>query len=81
MRFKESLKGRMTGRRQFTWRAGVHHIELGRRTLLMGIVNVTPDSFSGDGVLRAPRREGVAGLEQAMKLVEEGADILDAGGA
>ncbi len=45
----------------------------------MGILNVTPDSFSGDGLLNAydPRREAV---EQARRFLEAGADILDVGG-
>ncbi len=51
----------------------------GERTFLMGILNVTPDSFSGDGLLNAydPRREAV---EQARRFLEAGADILDVGG-
>lgn len=49
---------------------------LGRRTLIMGIVNVTPDSFS-DGGLWATREAAVA---HAMALAEAGADILDIGG-
>jgi dihydropteroate synthase len=50
----------------------------------MGIVNVTPDSFSGDGLLtEAAGRRGVAAqaaVIQARRMVEEGADILDIGG-
>ena len=49
---------------------------LGRRTLIMGIVNVTPDSFS-DGGRYAARDVAVA---HALRLVESGADILDIGG-
>ena len=49
------------------------------RTFVMGILNVTPDSFSGDGLLR--RGDTVAAVvEQARRMVEEGADILDLGG-
>lgn len=44
--------------------------------LVMGIVNVTPDSFSGDGL----RADVVAAREQAARFVEEGAAILDVGG-
>lgn len=51
-------------------------IELGRRTLLMGILNVTPDSFSDGGRFMDPR-EAVA---QGLRMLEEGADILDVGG-
>ena len=51
----------------------------GERTFVMGILNVTPDSFSGDGLLR--RGDPVAAVvEQARRMVEEGADILDLGG-
>ena len=51
----------------------------GERTFVMGILNVTPDSFSGDGLIRDgdPLR---AALDQAMRMVEEGADLLDIGG-
>jgi len=52
--------------------------EWGRRTYVMGIINATPDSFSGDGVLdeNAQRRA----VEQARQFVADGADILDLGG-
>jgi dihydropteroate synthase len=49
---------------------------VGERTLVMGIVNVTPDSFSGDGLLADPD----AAVKQGMQMVEDGADILDVGG-
>lgn len=49
---------------------------LGQRTLIMGIVNVTPDSFSDGGHYFSQDRA----MAQAMQLVEEGADILDIGG-
>ena len=51
-------------------------LELGRRTLVMGVVNVTPDSFS-DGGFFLVSDEAIA---RAMKLIHEGADILDLGG-
>ncbi len=51
----------------------------GDRTYAMGIVNVTPDSFSGDGLLRAVVPVAAA-LEQARGMVAEGADLLDVGG-
>ena len=51
----------------------------GERTFVMGILNVTPDSFSGDGLLR--RGDPVAAVvEQARRMVDQGADILDLGG-
>jgi len=49
--------------------------EWGARTYIMGIVNITPDSFSGDGVMDAD-----AAIAQALRFVDEGADILDVGG-
>lgn len=55
----------------------------GLRTYLMGIVNVTPDSFSGDGLLASGDRPGdavAAATALARRHVEEGADILDVGG-
>jgi dihydropteroate synthase len=47
----------------------------GERTYIMGIVNVTPDSFSGDG-LTVPE----LAVDQAKRMIDEGADILDVGG-
>lgn len=51
-------------------------IRLGERTLVMGILNVTPDSFSDGGKFYDP---GLA-VERAARMVEEGADIIDLGG-
>src|SRR5688500_13738797 len=48
----------------------------GGRTLVMGVLTVTPDSFSDGGRFLDPRRA----VERAQELVEEGADILDVGG-
>ena len=58
------------GRRLFTW---------GERTFVMGIVNVTPDSFSGDGLLPAADPVAAA-VEQARMMVDDGADVIDVGG-
>jgi len=55
---------------------GKHRLVLGKRTCIMGVVNVTPDSFS-DGGEFFTRDDAVA---QGQKLFEEGADILDIGG-
>jgi dihydropteroate synthase len=60
----------------FQWSLGSRSLELGKRTLIMGIVNVTPDSFS-DGGLYLDRDQAVA---HARRLLDEGADILDIGG-
>ena len=51
--------------------------EWGARTYVMGILNITPDSFSGDGLLSAPSDTV---LEQARRFILSGADILDVGG-
>src|SRR5580704_1332282 len=60
----------------FQWNLGARALELGKRTLIMGILNVTPDSFS-DGGLYLDRDKA---LEHAQQLLAEGADILDIGG-
>lgn len=54
-------------------------LEFGRKTYVMGILNVTPDSFSGDGLLSSTDTVRAA-LEQAQRFIEAGADILDIGG-
>jgi dihydropteroate synthase len=59
------------GPRTFTW---------GTRTFIVGIVNVTPDSFSGDGLLAAGDDPVAAALALARRMVDEGADLLDVGG-
>lgn len=58
------------------WRFGEYSLELGRFPLVMGIVNVTPDSFSDGGEFLATD----AAVEHALQLAEDGADILDIGG-
>jgi dihydropteroate synthase len=60
----------------FTWNLGTRSLELGKRTLVMGIINVTPDSFSDGGQHTAP---GDA-VGHAMRLLDEGAAIVDIGG-
>ena len=60
----------------FQWKLDRRVLELGRRTLIMGIVNVTPDSFS-DGGLYIDAEKAVARAEQ---LLDDGAAIIDVGG-
>ena len=60
----------------FQWNIGSRVLELGRRTLIMGVVNVTPDSFS-DGGLYLDAEKAVVRAEQ---LLDEGATIIDVGG-
>jgi dihydropteroate synthase len=54
--------------------------EWGKRTYLMGILNVTADSFSGDGLLKDTKDFVSKALEQARQFVSAGVDILDIGG-
>jgi dihydropteroate synthase len=49
---------------------------IGERTLIMGVINVTPDSFSDGGRLLEPARA----IEAGVRMAEEGADLLDIGG-
>jgi dihydropteroate synthase len=60
----------------FQWNLGSRSLELGKRTLIMGVVNVTPDSFS-DGGKFLDRDQALA---HAIQLLEDGADIIDVGG-
>jgi dihydropteroate synthase len=59
-----------------TWLCRSHRFEIGPRPLVMGIVNVTPDSFSDGGRYLDPS----AAVDHALKLASDGADILDVGG-
>jgi len=60
----------------FQWNLGKRGLELGRRTLIMGVVNVTPDSFSDGGLYLDPDQA----VARAIRLLDEGADIIDVGG-
>lgn len=64
---KATLQATRIGNREFTW---------GERTYVMGICNLSPDSFSGDGL----GGDIEAALNQSRRMVEEGADIIDVGG-
>lgn len=57
------------------WRLRTRTLELGRRTLVMGVVNITPDSFSDGGLFLSAE----AAVAHGFELIEEGADILDLG--
>ena len=63
-------------RPSYSWQLRTRTLELGTRTLVMGVVNVTPDSFSDGGRFVRPE----AAVEHALRLLDEGADILDIGG-
>src|SRR6266852_3761409 len=60
-----------------------HRLEWGRQTYVMGVINVTPDSFSGDGIVDETLTPGVIvarAVSQAQQFVAEGAKIIDVGG-
>ena len=62
-------------RKVMQWQLRSRSLELGRRTLVMGIVNITPDSFSDGGLFL----DAEAAVEHGLRLLDEGADILDLG--
>ncbi len=63
-------------RREFTVKTRRGDLAFGGRTLVMGVLNVTPDSFSDGGRFRDPE----AAVDQGLRLAEEGADVIDVGG-
>jgi dihydropteroate synthase len=69
-----------TPRNHHDWHLRTRTLALGQRTLIMGILNVTPDSFSDGGHFYSPEHAPERALIQALKLLDEGADILDIGG-
>jgi dihydropteroate synthase len=62
-------------RKHFEWKVRDKVIQLGERTLIVGVLNVTPDSFSDGGKYADPDRA----FARAVELEEEGADIIDIG--
>ncbi len=63
-------------RPRFLWKLHTRSLALGERTRVVGVVNITPDSFSDGGKFFSP----ASAIEHALRLLEEGADILDIGG-
>jgi dihydropteroate synthase len=57
------------------WKLRSRELKLGERTLVMGVVNITPDSFSDGGLYLEPAQA----IEHALRLLDEGADLLDLG--
>ena len=57
------------------WQLRTRRLRLGARTQVMGVVNITPDSFSDGGLFLDPERA----IEHGLQLLEEGADLLDLG--
>lgn len=70
------VPSRETVARPKTWRLRTRQLDLSSRPLLMGIVNVTPDSFSDGGKWN----DADKAVQHALQLVADGADILDIGG-
>lgn len=66
----------MHSRRKFEMKIGGRKARLGERTLIMGVLNVTPDSFSDGGRYLNPRRA----IEHGIKMARQGADWIDVGG-
>jgi dihydropteroate synthase len=58
------------------WKLRTRSLPLGERTVLMGVLNTTPDSFSDGGAFDSP----AAAIEHGLQMFEEGADIVDIGG-
>ena len=58
------------------WKLRTRSIPLGERTVVMGVLNTTPDSFSDGGAFDSP----AAAIEHGLRMFEEGADIVDIGG-
>jgi dihydropteroate synthase len=71
-----SKTNQRAAQRATVWQLRTRILELPRRPLLMGIVNVTPDSFSDGGRFLEPQ----AAIDHALQLVAEGVDLLDVGG-
>jgi dihydropteroate synthase len=63
-------------RAPYRWRLRTRALELGPRTLIMGVLNVTPDSFSDGGAFFDPK----SAIEHGLDLLDQGADIVDIGG-
>src|SRR6478609_8627170 len=66
----------MIAARATSWRLRTRTLQFGRRPLVMGIVNVTPDSFSDGGQFF----DSATAIKHALGLLDDGADILDVGG-
>lgn len=70
------MTSQMTTATQRAWQIKDRSLPVGERTLIMGILNVTPDSFSDGAEFLSPD----AAAERARQMVDEGADIIDIGG-
>lgn len=64
-----------SSRKRYIWKLPRHELQLGDRTLIMGVLNVTPDSFSDGGQFLDPEQA----VARALQLEQDGADIVDIG--
>ena len=71
-----SASGFFLMRKNYNWKLPRTLIELGSRTAIMGILNLTPDSFSDGGLYNDPEQA----VDRALEIEAEGADLLDIGG-
>jgi dihydropteroate synthase len=63
-------------RKEFVLRCRSGDLRLGKRTLIMGVLNITPDSFSDGGLFFEPHKA----IEHGLRMAEAGADLIDVGG-
>ncbi len=76
---KENIK--KYSRNDFSLALGKYSLKLGKKTHIMGVINLTPDSFSGDGLYSVKCSNYLElALGKAEKMIKEGADIIDIGG-
>ncbi len=64
------------GRNEYIWKTSRRKLTLGNKTLIMGILNITPDSFSDGGLFYSQQKA----VEQGLQMAAEGADVIDIGG-
>jgi len=64
------------GRREIPFKARGKELTLGSRTVIMGVINITPDSFSGDGIYKDPEKA----VDRALMMIDSGAEMIDIGG-
>ncbi|MCQ9208074.1 MAG: dihydropteroate synthase [Omnitrophica bacterium] len=72
----QTLKFNLAQRKEFDLALPRYNLKLGQTTKVMGILNLTPDSFSEDGIYKDPQRA----KDSALKMIDQGADIIDVGG-
>jgi len=69
------LRSDLSKRKEFEFACANHKLTLGKTTKIMGILNVSSDSFSQDSIYEDPKRA----KDAALKMAEDGADIIDIG--